>query len=130
MSARKAGGAWFDSMRRESIILLFRSVVISSRCYFGDKNKRNYSERVNNNRNNSKIVIHYNYSNIPTIYDNLCIYLCCIDDGNHELVRGSHYRRKEKWLKIINCCFLINTINLSNKEYPKITKQVVKIRIV
>ena len=44
-SARKAEGAWFDSMRRESIILLFRSVVISSRCYFGDKNKRNYNER-------------------------------------------------------------------------------------
>ena len=44
-SARKAGGAWFDSMRRESIILLFRSVVISSRCYFGDKNKTNYNKR-------------------------------------------------------------------------------------
>ena len=49
-SARKAGGAWFDSMRRESIILLFRSVVISSRCYFGDKNKRNYNERENHNK--------------------------------------------------------------------------------
>ena len=32
-------------MRRENIILLFRSVVISSRCYFGDKNKRNYNGR-------------------------------------------------------------------------------------
>ena len=48
-SARKAGGAWFDSMRRESIILLFRSVVISSRCYFGDKNKTNYNEREKHN---------------------------------------------------------------------------------
>ena len=48
-SARKAGGAWFDSMPRESIILLFRSVVISSRCYFGDKNKTNYNERENHN---------------------------------------------------------------------------------
>ena len=44
-SARKAGGAWFDFMRRENIILLFRSVVMSLRRYFGDKNKRNYNER-------------------------------------------------------------------------------------
>ena len=48
-STRKAGDAWFDSMRRESIILLFRSVVISSPCYFGDKNKTNYNERGTHN---------------------------------------------------------------------------------